>query len=116
MLLVLQLCAKCKSSRGMRIAFVDLAAWDYSINAPASVPLGGSQSALCYLAKELARLGHEVTLVNRTTLTGISDGVTYCPVTSVAAAKNSPNVTWLSCKTQPGRQPKSEPNWPQALD
>ena len=71
----------------MRIAFVDLAAWDYSIDAPASVPLGGSQSALCYLAKELARLGHEVTLVNRTTLTGISDGVTYCPVTSVAAAQ-----------------------------
>ena len=51
----------------MRIAFVDLAAWDYTVDAPASVPLGGSQSALCYLAKELARLGHQVSLVNRTT-------------------------------------------------
>ena len=69
----------------MRIAFVDLAAWDYTVDAPATEPLGGSQSALCYLAKELARLGHQVCLVNHTTRAGVSGGVAFCAVNSAAA-------------------------------
>lgn len=49
----------------MKLAFIDPIAWDYSVETPLERPLGGSQSALCYLAAELARQGHEVALVNR---------------------------------------------------
>jgi glycosyltransferase involved in cell wall biosynthesis len=48
----------------MKITFVDLFGWDYTTEAPLTRPTGGSQSALCYLAAELARNGHGVSLVN----------------------------------------------------
>ena len=47
------------------VAFVDFAAWDYTVESPLLEPLGGSQSALCFLALELARLGHEMDLLQR---------------------------------------------------
>ena len=46
----------------MEIAFLDLLYWDYDVATPLERPLGGSQSGLCYLAVELARRGHRVTL------------------------------------------------------
>lgn len=52
----------------MRICFIDFAPWDYDVSTPLERPLGGSQSAMCYLAIELARAGHEVTV-----LTGKTD-------------------------------------------
>jgi glycosyltransferase involved in cell wall biosynthesis len=51
----------------MRICFIDFAPWDYNVVTPTLRPLGGSQSAMCYLAVELARLGHSVTVVTGTT-------------------------------------------------
>jgi glycosyltransferase involved in cell wall biosynthesis len=45
--------------------FVDNVDWDYDVATPLERPLGGSQSALCYLATALAARGHTVT-----TLTG----------------------------------------------
>jgi glycosyltransferase involved in cell wall biosynthesis len=51
----------------MRICFIDFAPWDYDVTTPSTRPLGGSQSAMCYLAVELARAGHEVTVVTKTT-------------------------------------------------
>jgi glycosyltransferase involved in cell wall biosynthesis len=59
----------------VRIIFVDDIAWDYTIDSAYGRPLGGSQSALCYLAEELARQGHAVALVNNTTTPGQSRGV-----------------------------------------
>ena len=50
----------------MRICFVDLADWDYNVDGPTVRPIGGSQSALCYLAIELARIGHDVTAMTGT--------------------------------------------------
>lgn len=47
----------------MRICFIDFANWDYDVSTPLTRPLGGSQSAMCYLAVELAKMGHDVTLV-----------------------------------------------------
>ena len=41
----------------MNIAFVDSIGWDYDVSTPYERPLGGSQSALAYLAVELARQG-----------------------------------------------------------
>lgn len=51
----------------MRICFIDFAPWDYDVSTPFERPLGGSQSAMCYLAIELAEAGHEVTVVTNTT-------------------------------------------------
>jgi glycosyltransferase involved in cell wall biosynthesis len=46
----------------MKIAFLDPLRWDYDVSTPYQRPLGGSQSALSYLAVELARRGSRVTL------------------------------------------------------
>src|SRR5579872_6158690 len=62
----------------MKLAFLDPLDWDYTPFAPLERPLGGSQSALCYLTPELAALGHEVTLINNTSKPGTYAGV-RCP-------------------------------------
>ena len=55
----------------MNWVFLDFIRWDYNVGTPLVRPLGGSQSALCYLATALARRGERVT-----TLTGITKPVT----------------------------------------
>lgn len=62
----------------MLIAFIDPVEWDYDVSTPLRQPLGGSQSALCYLAVELARRGHRVSLVNHVARPGTYAGV-ECP-------------------------------------
>ena len=42
----------------MNWVFLDFIRWDYDVATPRERPLGGSQSALCYLAAALARRGH----------------------------------------------------------
>ncbi len=59
----------------MKVAFVDPVSWDYTPFTPLERPLGGSQSAICYLTPELAALGHEVTLLNQVSKPGIYAGV-----------------------------------------
>ena len=49
----------------MDIVFIDATAWAYDPDTPFERPLGGSQSAVCYLTPELAKLGHRVTLATR---------------------------------------------------
>jgi len=68
----------------MKIAFVDRLHWDYLIESAYKIPLGGSQSALCYLAEALAKLGHEVFLLNNTSVATMSCGVMCLPL------KNTP--------------------------
>jgi glycosyltransferase involved in cell wall biosynthesis len=58
-----------------RLAFFDPINWDYVIDTPRLRPLGGSQSGLCYLAEELVKLGHDVTLFNQTSTPRRSRGV-----------------------------------------
>jgi glycosyltransferase involved in cell wall biosynthesis len=62
----------------MKIAFVDAIDWDYTPLTPLERPLGGSQSAVCYLARELVTRGHEVALVNRISTPGVYAGI-HCP-------------------------------------
>ena len=59
----------------MRIAFIDPTTHDYNIETPFHTPFGGSQSSLCYLAIELAALGHEVSSVTETRDAGRFRGV-----------------------------------------
>lgn len=48
----------------MRLVFFDATNWDYDINTALEVGLGGSQSALCYLAVELRQRGQDVAVIN----------------------------------------------------
>lgn len=48
----------------MKIAFLDNLGLAYDVDTPLNRPLGGTQSAVCYVAAELAARGHEVTLLN----------------------------------------------------
>jgi glycosyltransferase involved in cell wall biosynthesis len=50
----------------MNFLFLDGLQWQYDVATPWQQPLGGSQSALCYLAAALVRREHRVTLANRT--------------------------------------------------
>jgi len=62
----------------MKIAFYDPIGWDYTPLSPLSRPMGGSQSALCYLAAQLAANGHEIAVVNDIKSPGDYAGVN-CP-------------------------------------
>ena len=68
----------------MRIAFMDLIPWDYRIESAYQIPLGGSQSSLCYLAEQLAGQGHEVFLLNNTPSKGLSRGVMCLPLQQIS--------------------------------
>ncbi|MCC7168442.1 MAG: glycosyltransferase family 4 protein [Rhodospirillales bacterium] len=59
----------------MRICFFDPIEWDYTVETPHQRALGGSQSALCYLAEALAKAGHGVALANKTRDPGVKRGV-----------------------------------------
>lgn len=60
----------------MRIVFA-CAGMTYDGDTPENEPLGGSESALVYLAKELVRFGANVTIYNRCANPGWYDGVLY---------------------------------------
>ena len=59
----------------MNWVFIDALGWDYDVQTPLVRPLGGSQSALCYLTAALARRGHNVTLVTGTKNPRVAQGV-----------------------------------------
>jgi len=59
----------------MKFVFLDNIDIDYTVETPYRQPLGGSQSALCYLAEALAAQGHDAFLVNHTTTPGVVRGV-----------------------------------------
>lgn len=59
----------------MRICLVDLSAFDFTPQTPRTQPLGGMQSGLSYLAHELAKRGHRVRLLNRSSTPGIHAGI-----------------------------------------
>jgi glycosyltransferase involved in cell wall biosynthesis len=63
----------------MRIAFLDNIEWNYTVDSVARIPLGGSQSALCYLARELAAQGHQLWLFNSCAAPTMSLGVQHQP-------------------------------------
>lgn len=50
----------------MKILFVCLSTLKFDADTPYNAPLGGTESAICYLSVELAKLGHNVTLMANT--------------------------------------------------
>ncbi len=69
----------------MRLLFLDPIDWDYTVETVYQQPLGGSQSALCYLAEALARRGHQVTLLSHTTRPGLYRGVSCLALTTITS-------------------------------
>ena len=59
----------------MKIRFADFIDWDYKVESAYQIPMGGSQSSLCYLAEALAQQGHDAFLLNNTLTPGMSRGV-----------------------------------------
>lgn len=69
----------------MRLLFLDPIDWDYTVETVYQQPLGGSQSALCYLAEALARRGHQVTLLSHTRHPGLYRGVSCLALPTLTA-------------------------------
>ncbi|MGC9505662.1 glycosyltransferase [Baaleninema sp.] len=103
----------------MRIAFIDFIDWDYQIETVYQRPMGGSQSAVCYLAERLSKRGIEVFLVNYTKTAQVSRGVTCLPVRSEEARDLMPTVDVLVVVSNPGLgarvQPLLRPHTPMVL-
>tara|TARA_Y100001968_G_scaffold267948_1_gene258111 strand:- start:279 stop:818 length:540 start_codon:yes stop_codon:yes gene_type:complete len=59
----------------MKIVFLDPIDWDYNPETPYQRPLGGTQSALCYLSTALSNLGHEVYVINNISNSKVIKGV-----------------------------------------
>lgn len=78
----------------MKFVFLDNIDIDYTVDTPYREPLGGSQSALCYLSEALAAAGHDVHIVNHTTSEGVVRGVHMYSFASdfVAAFAPTPDV------------------------
>ncbi len=68
----------------MRLVFADFVAWDYTVDSAYERPLGGSQSAFCYLAEQMAVRGHEVYLVNNTSRETVARGVQCLPLATLS--------------------------------
>jgi glycosyltransferase involved in cell wall biosynthesis len=68
----------------MRICFLNPGGLAYHADTPLHAPLGGSESALCYLALELADRGHTVSIVTAHPETRTVKGVTGYPDTELA--------------------------------
>jgi glycosyltransferase involved in cell wall biosynthesis len=63
--------------QAVKILFIDPMGFAYDAHTPCVSPLGGSQSALVYLAIELARQGVEVVVVNGIGTPVISEGLQF---------------------------------------
>lgn len=68
----------------MRVLFLDPGARSYHVDTPAREPLGGTESAICYLAVELARAGVDVVLANGDTPEQMIGSVRRVPAREVA--------------------------------
>jgi glycosyltransferase involved in cell wall biosynthesis len=76
----------------MHIAFIDPTGWNCTVETPYKRPMGGSQSALCHLATEFARLGHSVTVLNGSVTASESCGVKIGNVSALASPNFLANV------------------------
>lgn len=64
----------------MNILFLDSIERDYSVDSAWTQPMGGTQSGVCYLAAQLASMGHTVFLLNHTAEERVEHGVRGLPI------------------------------------
>jgi glycosyltransferase involved in cell wall biosynthesis len=79
----------------MNWVFLDFVGWDYDVATPLKSPLGGSQSAMCYLATALARHGQRVTTLTATTKPRTIDGVQCLRYENIPAEVFAPPDTMI---------------------
>lgn len=65
----------------MRLAFVDPGPLRYDLDSPGKIPLGGSESALCYLTSALSAAGHQVYFLKEGATAHWCQGVRCLPLT-----------------------------------
>lgn len=63
----------------MKIGFVNFAPLEYDVSTPYKKPLGGTESAMCYLSVELVKRGHDITFYGRYSKVFRLKGVTHKP-------------------------------------
>ncbi len=64
----------------MKILFACLTPVTFDAGTPEREPLGGTESCVCYLARQLAANGHEVSLMTRDAPVSMVMGVRHLPV------------------------------------
>jgi glycosyltransferase involved in cell wall biosynthesis len=73
----------------MKIAIIDIIGLPYDGTTVFKQGLGGSESAVTFMARELAQIGFDVTVFNNCNIdqaqAGVYDLVTYCPLTDLAS-------------------------------
>jgi tetratricopeptide (TPR) repeat protein/glycosyltransferase involved in cell wall biosynthesis len=88
----------------LRLAFASFSPFAYRVDSPYRVPLGGTESALCYLAEAVARRGHQVFLLNHRSEGEVSRGVQCLPLTA-ATVRQLPPLDVLIVSNVAGRGP-----------
>lgn len=84
----------------MKIGFADFIDWDYKVESAYQIPMGGSQSSLCYLAEALAQQGHDVFLLNNTSAPGMSCGVMCLSWASTSVQRQIAGAGCLGCSSR----------------
>jgi glycosyltransferase involved in cell wall biosynthesis len=88
----------------MRICIADTVDWDYHVGTPLGQPMGGMQSAACYLAMALAAQGDDVTLLNHTRHPGQWFGVecvSWADASATAQLRSKPFDAVVSLTANP---------------
>ena len=85
----------------MNIGFVNFTPLVYTVETPFEKPLGGSESALCYLSLFLARLGHKVKLFCRVDKPKIIKKVFHFPVNKIFSKEALSNLDFLIVQNTP---------------
>src|SRR5262249_39608105 len=88
--------------RCLRIGLASFYPRPFRTQTPYEQPLGGSESALCYLAEALAAKGQEVFLLTAGGDTGVSRGVACLPLTP-AGRRHRPALAVFVVQTLAGR-------------
>jgi FkbM family methyltransferase len=96
----------------MKIAIIDIIGIPYDGTTVFKQGLGGSESAVTFVSRELAKLGFAVTVFNNCDIDhakpGIYDGVVYCPLSELAQ-DHSLDIVISSRTVIPFTDPKDYP-------
>lgn len=84
----------------MRMVFVDVTR-DFGLSTPLEEPLGGTQSAICYLARELLAAGHEVIIANGARKSRDDGGARIVPWSQINAADGAPVDAYIFVLAHP---------------